>query len=64
MFRQPAGLTTIPGMAEVEASVANQAQAQAVLRANPNDPNRLDVDRAGTACERNRAPQDTVPVPP
>ncbi len=42
---------------------ASQAQAQAVLRADPRDPNRLDADRDGIACESNRAPFDRVPVP-
>ncbi len=42
---------------------ASQAQAQAVLRADPKDPNRLDTDRDGIACEGNRAPFDRVPVP-
>ena len=39
-----------------------QAQAQAVLRADPRDPNRLDPDRDGVACESIRAPRDTTPV--
>jgi hypothetical protein len=34
-----------------------------VLRADPNDPNRLDADRDGIACESNRTPRDLVPVP-
>jgi hypothetical protein len=42
---------------------ASQAEAQAVLRADPRDPNRLDTDRDGIACESNRAPVDGVPVP-
>jgi micrococcal nuclease len=42
---------------------ASQADAQAVLRADPSDPNQLDGDRDGVACERNRPPQDLVPVP-
>ncbi len=45
---------------------ANQAQAQAVLRADPSDPNKLDTDRPrpdGIACESNPSPRDTVPVP-
>jgi len=42
---------------------ANQAQAQAVLRADPSDPNRLDTERDGVACESNPAPRDQVPVP-
>jgi micrococcal nuclease len=42
---------------------ASQAQAQAVLRADPRDPNGLDADNDGIACEGNRAPRDLVPVP-
>ena len=42
---------------------ASQADAQAVLRADPTDPNRLDTDRDGIACESNRAPKDLVAVP-
>ena len=42
---------------------ASQTQAQAVLRADPSDPNRLDADKDGIACETNRAPFDRVPVP-
>ncbi len=41
---------------------ASQAQAQAVLRADPRDPNRLDGDRDGIACEANPAPRDLAPV--
>ncbi len=41
----------------------SQADAQAVLRAAPSDPNRLDTDRDGIACESNRNPKDLVPVP-
>lgn len=41
---------------------ANQAQAQAVLRADPTDPNQLDADNDGIACERNRVPRDLDPV--
>lgn len=44
------------------ADFASQANAQAVLRADPADPNRLDADRDGIACESNRAPKDLVPV--
>jgi hypothetical protein len=40
----------------------SQAEAQAVLRADPSDPNRLDADRDGIACESNRAPRDLEPV--
>ena len=41
---------------------ASQADAQAVLRADPRDPNRLDGDRDGIACESNRGPKDLTPV--
>jgi Excalibur calcium-binding domain len=41
----------------------NQAEAQAVLRADPTDPNRLDGDWDGIACERSPAPRDLVAVP-
>ncbi|MAG35324.1 MAG: hypothetical protein CL878_03620 [Dehalococcoidia bacterium] len=41
----------------------SQAQAQAVLRADPSDPNRLDNDRDGLACEGLPAPKDLTPVP-
>jgi hypothetical protein len=42
---------------------ASQAQAQAVLRADPSDPNGLDADKDGIACERNPGPKDLVKVP-
>jgi hypothetical protein len=42
---------------------ASQAQAQTVLRADSRDPNRLDGDLDGLACETNRPPFDLVPVP-
>ena len=45
------------------ADFATQARAQAVLRADPSDPNRLDADRDGIACERSPAPRDLAPVP-
>lgn len=41
---------------------ASQADAQAVLRADPRDPNGLDGDRDGIACETNKAPRDLTPV--
>jgi hypothetical protein len=41
---------------------ASQANAQAVLRADPRDPNRLDGDWDGLACEANAGPYDWVPV--
>jgi endonuclease YncB( thermonuclease family) len=42
---------------------ASQADAQAVLRADPRDPNGLDGDRDGIACESNRGLRDMVRVP-
>lgn len=45
------------------ADFASQAEAQAVLRADPSDPNRLDTDRDGIACESNKSPKDLTPVP-
>jgi hypothetical protein len=48
------------------ADFVSQADAQAVLRADPTDPNQLDTDRPrpdGVACESNRAPFDRVAVP-
>ena len=41
---------------------ATQAQAQAVLRADPSDPNRLDGNRDGVACVDRPVPKDLVPV--
>ena len=42
---------------------ASQADAQAVLRADPSDPNKLDQGGIpGVACESNRAPRDVEPV--
>ncbi|MEV7611910.1 hypothetical protein [Streptomyces sp. NPDC089799] len=41
---------------------ASQADAQAVLRANPSDPNHLD-DGGGVACRGLPEPRDTKPVP-
>lgn len=41
----------------------SQAEAQAVLRADPRDPNRLDGDRDGITCENNPPPKDLTPVP-
>ena len=45
------------------ADFANQAQAQAVLRADPSDPNRLDGNKDGVACEDSGPPRDTALVP-
>ena len=44
------------------ADFVSQADAQAVLRADPTDPNGLDRDVDGIACETNRAPRDMAPV--
>ncbi|MSQ24420.1 MAG: excalibur calcium-binding domain-containing protein [Chloroflexi bacterium] len=41
----------------------SQAYAQAVLRADPSDPNKLDTDRDGIACESRPNPKDLVRVP-
>jgi hypothetical protein len=41
---------------------SSQALAQAVLRADPSDPNRLDRDKDGVACEDNAPPRDLTPV--
>ena len=55
------------GIAPAEVGVItpfrSQAEAQAVLRADPSDSNRLDADRDGIACESLPPPRDTVPVP-
>ncbi len=40
------------------ADFPSRAAAQAVLRADPSDPNRLDADLDGIACERNQPPRD------
>jgi hypothetical protein len=45
------------------AHFASQAMAQAVLRADSSDPNGLDSERDGLACESNPSPKDLVPVP-
>jgi hypothetical protein len=44
------------------ADFVSQADAQAVLRADPSDPNGLDRDKDGIACESNKAPRDLAPV--
>ncbi len=41
----------------------SQAYAQAVLRADPSDPNKLDTDRDGITCESRPNPKDLVRVP-
>jgi LPXTG-motif cell wall-anchored protein len=40
----------------------SQAAAQDALRADPSDPNGLDADNDGIACESNPAPFDRTPV--
>ncbi|MFE7512567.1 hypothetical protein [Streptomyces sp. NPDC057540] len=42
--------------------LASQADAQAVLRFEPGDPNRLDEDRNGIACPDLPGPKDDKPV--
>ena len=42
---------------------ASQARAQAVLRADPRDPNKLDANADGLACESNPPPYDFNRVP-
>lgn len=42
----------------------HQADAQAVLRADPHDPNRLDRSRTGVACSNDPPPLDLRPVQP
>ena len=41
---------------------ASQAEAQAVLRADPSDPTRLDKDGNGIVCESSPSPKDLLPV--
>ncbi|MGQ0678793.1 MAG: hypothetical protein ACT4OM_03900 [Actinomycetota bacterium] len=41
---------------------ASQADAQAVLRADPSDPNKLDDDGDGIACPDQPEPEDRTPV--
>lgn len=41
----------------------SQAEAQAVLRADPSDPNVLDQGRNGIACDSSPPPRDTRRVP-
>jgi hypothetical protein len=41
----------------------SQAQAQAVLRADPKDPNHLDPDKDGIACKDRPEPKDLNKVP-
>jgi len=43
--------------------LGSQAEAQAILRADPSDPNVIDNDQDGIACEANPPPRDTRRVP-
>jgi len=43
--------------------LGSQAEAQAILRADPTDPNVIDNDQDGIACETNPPPRDTRRVP-
>jgi hypothetical protein len=43
--------------------LTSQADARAVLRTDPSDPDGLDCDVDGISCESNRAPKDLAPVP-
>src|SRR5688572_4377562 len=52
------GLATAAGCADYR----SQAAAQQRLRGNPSDPEGLDVDGDGIACENNPAPFDRSPV--
>jgi len=67
--QEAAGFDPLPYIGQGDAfncaDFVSQADAQAVLRADPTDPNRLDQGGIpGVACESNRAPKDTVPVAP
>lgn len=46
------------------ANFVSQAEAQAELRSNPSDPNNLDDDSDGIACETLPDPSDLNPVLP
>jgi hypothetical protein len=68
--QEAAGFDALPyigqGNAYICVDFASQAAAQAVLRADPTDPNKLDTDCPypdGIACESNPAPFDLVAVP-
>ncbi|HEX9437757.1 MAG TPA: excalibur calcium-binding domain-containing protein [Candidatus Limnocylindria bacterium] len=45
------------------ADFADQAAAQAALRSDPTDPDGLDADGDGIACEHLPPPGNTAPVP-
>lgn len=52
-----------PGDTKNCSDFPSQAAAQRELRADPSDPNKLDTDKDGIACESNKAPFDKNPVP-
>lgn len=59
------GLLSIATAAHADLNCSDfpsQAAAQAHLRANPSDPDHLDTDGDGIACESNPAPKDLVKV--
>lgn len=56
-------LPRMRGTGELDcADFDDQATAQAALRARPSDPDRLDADRDGIACEDLGPPRDEDPV--
>jgi hypothetical protein len=63
------GLTTAvllqpePALALNCSDFVSQAAAQARLREDPTDPDRIDADGDGLACENNPGPYDYDPVP-
>lgn len=46
----PGPTTTVP-LPDLDCDDLTRSEAQAILDANPQDPNRLDLDGDGTACE-------------
>jgi hypothetical protein len=63
----PAAFDPLPFIGQGDAfnctDFATQAEAQAVLRADPSDPNKLDQGGLpGVACESNRGLRDIDPV--
>jgi hypothetical protein len=64
IFAVTTGLGTPPPAAEAAtcADFPTQAVAQSYLRDNPSDPDGLDADGDGIACESNPCPCDLSPV--
>lgn len=61
---EPATPAPAPGGADLDCSdFATQEEAQAVLNADPSDPNRLDAEGDGIACETLPSGVVAVPVP-